>query len=110
MKTRWLLVLVACSLLASCEFLRSWAEASEPAPVVPGDGTAPAPAPGNGLPHIGGSDPLDLLVTVLTLMGLAPAARLVGLARPLIAPLILAILGRRKPAVPAPQEPSAPQQ
>lgn len=90
----------ACLPLASCEFLRSWAEAADPvAPAEPGvPGGAPDTSDPTHLPSVGGTDPLDLLVTVLTFLGLAPAARLVALARPLIAPLIVAILGRRKPA------------
>lgn len=98
-------VLIACAaMLTSCEFLRNWAEAADPAavpPVVPpADGAAQ-------LPQVGGADPLDLLVTVLTVLGLAPAARLVSLARPLIAPLIITILGRKKKEEPA-QQPAGP--
>jgi len=39
---------------------------------------------------------LDLLATVLALLGLAPAARLVTMARPFLAALILAIAGKKK--------------
>lgn len=97
-------VLLACSsLLASCEFLRNWADASEPAAP-----SAPPTVPDAGvrLPEVGGADPLDVLVTVLSLLGLAPAARIVSLARPLIAPMILAIIGRKKKDEPA--QPASP--
>lgn len=102
MNKRTIVLLIAASaLLSSCEFLRSWADAASPEP-----GTVPPAVPSGGaqLPQVGGSDPWDLLVTVLTVLGLAPAARLASLAKPLIAPLIIAILGRKKKA----EEPAPP--
>ena len=105
MNKRTVGLLIVCSaLLSSCEFLRNWAEAADPASVPP---VVPPAAGGAQLPQVGGADPLDLLVTVLTVLGLAPAARLVSLARPLIAPLIIAILGRKKKEEPVPPAPAA---
>lgn len=99
----------ACLPLASCEFLRNWADAADPGvPAEPGvPGGVPDPSDPSHLPSVGGTDPLDLLVTVLTFLGLAPAARIVALARPIIAPLIVALLGNRKPKPVTPAVPPA---
>jgi hypothetical protein len=90
--TKFALFVAVAAMLTSCEFLRAWATETEPqvpAPVPPADEVST-------LPHIGGDGYLDILVTILTAMGLLPAARIVALAKPLIAPLIRAILGRKK--------------
>lgn len=90
-KTSKLFLLTSLTLLASCKVLGEWADAEAPA-----SGATPPVAGGDTLPVVGGSDAVDILVTILTVLGLAPAARLVGLARPLIAPLIAVLLGRKK--------------
>lgn len=91
-------ILISASMLTSCEYLHGWATHNDPeAPPVPPD--APAQSP---LPHFGGTDPLDLVATVLAMLGLAPAARLVTMAKPFLASLILAIMGRKKPQPPTP--------
>lgn len=88
--------LAAMAVLPSCQFMRDWADASQPVPVDPSLPAGPVQDP--TLPHIGGTDPLDLVATVLAMLGLAPAARLLTLAKPFIASLILAIMGRKKKA------------
>lgn len=92
MKKIILLALVLAP-LASCEYLSSWAASQDPQapPVDPS-----APVPPSQLPHVGGTDPLDLVATILALLGLAPAARLVTMAKPFLAALILAIYGKKK--------------
>lgn len=69
--------------LSSCKFLDDWAAS---APVVDQGGTSGTSEP--MLPTVGGSDPMDIVVTVLTLFGLPAAARIVLLAKPLVSPLI----------------------
>lgn len=89
------LVLIGACLLTSCKSVLAWAEGQGPEtapPVDPG-----AAGGGSSMPTVGGADPLDLLVTVLTVLGLAPAARIVGLARPWLAALIVSIWGKKKP-------------
>lgn len=94
-------ILISASMLTGCEHVRDWAVVNDPdAPPAPPD----APA-GGQLPHIGGTDPLDLVATVLAMLGLAPAARLVTMAKPFLASLVLMIMGRKKPQ--APQPPAA---
>lgn len=88
--------------LASCEYLRGWAEAQDPQ-ATPSDPAIPVPSP--QLPHVGGTDPLDLVATVLALLGLAPAARLVTMAKPFLAALILAIFGKKKQTAPPSEQP-----
>lgn len=85
-------VVIGASMLTGCEAIKAWAEGAAPQ-----DGAQP-PAGGAdpALPQVGGTDPLDLVVTVLTLLGLPAAARLVGLAKPFVAALILSIVGRKK--------------
>lgn len=92
MKKIILLALVLAP-LASCEYLRSWAASQDPQapPVDPATPVEPSQ-----LPQVGGGDPLDLIATVLALLGLAPAARLVTMAKPFLAALILAIVGKKK--------------
>lgn len=98
MKKIILLALVLAP-LASCEYLRSWAASQDPQapPVDPATPVEPSQ-----LPQVGGSDPLDLIATVLALLGLAPAARLVTMAKPFLAALILAIAGKKKPPIDPP--------
>ena len=98
--TAWLSLLA----LSSCKFMDDWAAASVPAQ----DGTPPAGD--TGFPTIGGSDPLDIVVTVLTLFGLPAAARILLLAKPLVSPLLRMFWPRKvaAPTVPpeAPAQPS----
>lgn len=91
-------ILISASMLAGCEYAHGWATANDPEPPPPDPGVPPA----SPLPHIGGTDPLDLVATVLAMLGLAPAARLVTMAKPFLASLILAVLGRKKPQQPQP--------
>lgn len=96
---RVLLLLPCALLLASCDTLRDWA-ASQPSPVDPG--AVPPDVPGH-LPEVGGGDVLDVVVTVLTMLGLVPAARLVAAGRPWIAAALRAMLPKK-------QEPTQPPQ
>lgn len=86
--------------LSSCKFMDDWAASSSPA-----QGGTP-PDGDTGFPMIGGSDPLDIVVTVLTLFGLPAAARILLLAKPLVSPL-LRMLWPKKVAVP-PEAPAQP--
>lgn len=92
------LVLVGACLLTSCKSVLAWAEGQGPETAPPTDPGAGAATP--SLPTVGGADPLDLLVTVLTVLGLAPAARIVGLARPWLAALIASIWGKKPTETP----------
>jgi hypothetical protein len=97
------IVLIGACLLSSCKSVLAWAEGQDPATTPPVD---PGAAGGSSMPTIGGADPLDLLVTVLTVLGLVPAARMVGLARPWLASLIVSIWGKKKPTeTPVPPAP-----
>lgn len=102
MKKIFLLALILMP-LASCEYLRSWAESNDPQDPVAGPAD---PASTSILPQVGGSDPLDLLATVLALLGLVPAARLVTMSKPFLAAFILAIAGKKKQEVPPPTKPT----
>lgn len=86
--------------LSSCKFLDDWAAA---APAVDQGGTNGTSDP--ILPTVGGSDPMDIVVTVLTLFGLPAAARIVLLAKPLVSPLIRMFWPKK---VSAPTVPPAP--
>ena len=94
---RLILLAAAAALLASCDTLREWA-ASQPPP----SGDPSVPPPHGQLPQFGGGDLLDVVVTVLSLFGLMPAARIVSSARPLIAAAIRALIPQRPPTPPAP--------
>lgn len=100
------IVCVCACLLTSCESVLAWARAEDS-----GSGVATVPAdpstPSTSLPTVGGGDPIDLLVTVLTVLGLVPAARVVALARPWLAALILSIWGKQKPAAETPTPPAS---
>lgn len=90
----------AMALLPSCEYLHGWAESAQD----PATGAIPAdPSAGSSIPHVGGTDPIDIIATILAMFGLAPAARMVTMAKPFIASIILAIMGRKKPEEPKPQ-------
>lgn len=89
-------ILISTSMLTGCEHLRDWAVANDP------DAPAPPPTAPTQLPHIGGTDPLDLVATVLAMLGLGPAARLLTMAKPFLASLVLLIAGRKKPQDPQP--------
>lgn len=97
---RWIVLLPVVFLLSSCEALREWL-ATQPAP---GD---PVPPTGSQLPQVGGGDVLDVVVTVLSMLGLLPAARLVGASRPIIVAALRALFFR-KAEVPTPP-PTPPQ-
>lgn len=106
---RCVVVLAGASALASCESLREWAASVEPQPVGEGSPAVPVPAPAGG-----DVDLIEVATWVLAAMGLLPAARLVGASRPLLAPLLLMLLGKPKPkpkpAEPAPTDPAVPAQ
>lgn len=91
-------ILISASMLTGCEYVRDWATHNDPdaAPLPP---DAPA---GSQLPHFGGTDPLDLIATILAMLGLAPASRLVVMSKPFLASLALAVMGRKKAEPPAP--------
>lgn len=84
-------VVIGASMLTGCEAIKAWAEGAAPQ-----DGVTPPAGGAPGLPQVGGTDPLDMIATVLALLGLPTAARLVGLAKPFVASLILAIVGKKK--------------
>ena len=97
------LALAAVVLFSSCSFLSEWAASTEPQQ--PDDGTQADPgSPGSGP---GASlDYIDILVGVLAALGLGPAARLLVLAKPVLAPLIRILMGTKKatqPEQPAPK-------
>jgi hypothetical protein len=88
--------LVAC---CGCDIARAYAEelGKDPVnPLVPGD-AAPTPSGDAAV------DLLDILLWSMAAMGLGPLARVLGLARPLIAPLIRVIF-RGKKADPKPAD------
>lgn len=88
--------------LASCKFISDWSASADP--------SAPAQTGGVGsadqsLPVVGGTDPIDIVVTVLTLMGLPAAGRLLVLAKPLLSPLLRLLWPKKAdtpPVTPAP--------
>lgn len=88
------LALFVATMFSSCSFLSEWAASADPQP---DDGTqadpgSPSSSPGAGLDYI------DILVGVLAALGLGPAARLLVLAKPVLAPLIRILMGTKKPA------------
>jgi hypothetical protein len=87
------LLLLALLPLASCEALRQFL-AEQP---VAGDPSAPA---GGTLPQVGGGDAVDVIVTVLTMLGLLPAARMLMAGKPVILSLLRLIVGAPKQATP----------
>ena len=89
-------ILISASMLTGCEYAREWAVVNDP------DAPPPPPDAPTQLPHIGGTDPLDLVATVLAMLGLGPAARLITMAKPLLASLVLLIAGRKKSQEPQP--------
>jgi hypothetical protein len=91
-----------CSLaaLSSCKFLDSWAAAATP---VATDGSTPPAGSGVMLPTVGGGDPIDIVVTVLTVLGLPAVARLLMVGKPLLMPLLRA-LWPKKPEPPKPPD------
>jgi hypothetical protein len=94
------LLVLCCLPLAGCSFLQELSEAVGSAP--PAD-----PAAGQGsthLPTVGGTDPLDLVVTALTLIGIPAAARLVMAARPILSPLLRLVLGKFSRSTPPAQQ------
>lgn len=95
---RWILIVPVVLLFASCEALREWAS-SQPAP------GEPVPPSTGQLPQVGGADPLDLVVTVLTMLGLLPAARLVAAGRPFIVALVRALLPKKAETPTQPPQP-----
>jgi len=88
--------------LTGCHFVEDWA-AETPDPAEPGTGVPQAggkvPVPGSALEI----DVLDIATWALAALGLGPAARLVGAARPLVAPLITMLFGKPKPKAPTEQ-------
>lgn len=94
---RWMILLPVVVLFSSCEALREWVT-TQPAP---GD---PVPPTGSQLPQVGGGDVLDVVVTVLSMLGLLPAARLVAAGRPIIVAALRALFFR-KAEVPTPTPP-----
>lgn len=85
---------VASCIFASCSFLHSLAET----PVdVQDDGTN-VPQDPNGSPDSAttGVIYIDILVGLLAALGLAPAARILALAKPAILPVIRVLLGLKK--------------
>ena len=96
---RWMILLPVVVLFSSCEALREWA-ASQPAPGEP----VPPPTTGQ-LPQVGGGDLLDVIVTVLSVFGLLPAARLVAAGRPIIVAAVRALLPKKPDATPAAPQP-----
>jgi hypothetical protein len=93
---------VAC-IATACVPWAEWAAAVED-PAAPGSGSPSAQIP---IETPGGSaeiDVLDVVTYTLAALGLGPVARILAASRPLVAPLIMLILGKpkAKPAEPAP--------
>lgn len=95
-------LLAACA--CGCDLMREYAgqlPASPDSPVVP-DGTVPTSSGDTAL------DLFDVSLYVLATLGLGPFARILGLGRPLIAPLVRMVMRRAtsseptKPGTPAP--------
>lgn len=87
-------VLLASTLLASCNFIKALAGIEPDA--IDGGVTIPGDPSGEPSGTTGGLDYIDILVGVLAALGLAPAARILALAKPVISPLIRLILGVKK--------------
>lgn len=98
---RRLTVWMSLFALSSCKFVEDWAAATTPVQDPAVDPTSTGPM----LPTVGGGDPLDIVVTVLTLFGLPAAARILLLAKPLVSPLIRMFWPKK---VAAPTVPPAP--
>jgi hypothetical protein len=81
--------------LTGCKFVEDWA--AEVPPQSGGDPAVPGVDPADGA----SVDPLDIAMWTLALLGLGPAARVVGAARPVLQPLLAKLFGKPKPATPA---------
>lgn len=99
---RWIVLIPVVFLLSSCEALRDWV-ATQPAP------SDPVPPTGGQLPQVGGGDVLDVVVTVLSMLGLLPAARLVGASRPIIVAALRALFPKKADPKPADEPPATAQ-
>lgn len=97
------LALLTAVAFTSCSFLSEWAASTEPQQP-DGNPNADPSVPGSG--PAAGVDYLDIVVGILAALGLAPAARILVLAKPVLGPLIRIILGTKKavqPEQPTPQ-------
>ncbi len=95
-------VLAACA--CGCDLVREYEQELGTAPdaaVVP-DGNMPAATGDTAL------DLFDVSLYILATLGLGPFARLLGLGRPLIAPLVRMMMRRNKPVEPPKAETPAP--
>lgn len=100
---RRLTVWMSLFALSSCKFVEDWAAATTPVQDPGVDPTSTGPM----LPTVGGSDPLDIVVTVLTVCGLPAVARLLMLAKPLVSPLVRMLWPKPAAKPPVPPAPTA---
>lgn len=94
MKTKIFLTIASLFLLASCKAVSNWFDSLPADPAIPP--MEPLP-PGSELPIWGGDGIFDIIVTLLSFLGLAPAARVVMMAKPVLAPIVRSILGKKQP-------------
>jgi hypothetical protein len=101
MKTRSLYVLALLP-LAACDLFRSAYGSTEPI-LDPGAVLPPLPPGPAAEPPalLEGVDILEVVIVALAALGLGPVARVLALAKPLLTPILRAILGGKK-APPAP--------
>lgn len=92
-------VLVAASLATAC--------------VGPGDAleaaqniAAQVQDPGSVPPAtVGGIDIIEIVILALAALGLGPVARILGLLKPVLAPILIAIIGKKKQPAPLTEPP-----
>lgn len=96
-------LLAALLPLAACDLLAGVFGGSEPI-VDPATGAVVPPVV-EPPALLGGVDVLEVVILALATLGLAPVARILTLAKPLITPILRAIIGRKSAPVPPAVEP-----
>jgi len=96
---------VSVALFAACHAL-----ATDPGSIASGAAEAIANAPQSNEPvTVGGVDVIEVLILALAALGLGPVARILGLLKPVLRPVLKVLLGSRADAPSAPQpSPSLP--
>lgn len=96
-------VLVALLPLAACDLIATVFGGAEPI-VDPATGAVVPPVV-EPPALLGGVDVLEVVILALATLGLAPVARILTLSKPLITPILRAIIGRKSAPVPPAGEP-----